>query len=611
MSRAESYGAYYRDFRARLLHQTYAYCGNTEIAQRSVSDAFVSAGQHWRKVAALPDRDAWMRDRAFRATGRAQNRPRKPWYVSARSTSDEHRPLIGALSRLEPVDRKLVILRHLVGLDLPSSSREVGVTDSGAESSLEASLGELAAAGVDTSPRGLRAALDRLRLDLADEPVDRAARLRREGNRRRRSHTLLAGISALALAVGAGALTAAQSPAQPSNDSTAPLPATPTAPAEEQFTSQTLATAADVRILDKSAPWRTALTSSDFGDDEPVTPCVATTPTEQRADHYWVRRFTAGKGDAAAQAAEALEVVSSADDARSSYSTLLETIAVCRTASRQLVEFKKVSGLGDQASMFGFRYVDGPSIRDETVLLVRTGVVVETWVLRPQAHAVNRLRILDVVGKNVDALCADAQGACTSKHVAAVTRLPPADEASQGLLQTVDLPVLAGITPGWEQTPVQRVTRNPSATQCDRADFAGAGAADVISRTYVVPGSAKLPAVFGMTETTGRFSSADTAARFVSTVVETVRKCEKRTLTLTVARDQQVSVGPGVGHVWEIDSAASENTTFVFRVALLRVGTTVAQVTFTPSGRFDVEQGQYVALAKRAAQRIGQARGGG
>jgi hypothetical protein len=44
---------------------------------------------------------------------------------------------------------------------------------------------------------------------------------------------------------------------------------------------------------------------------------------------------------------------------------------------------------------------------------------------------------------------------------------------------------------------------------------------------------------------------------------------------------------------------------------LLRVGTTVAQVTFTPSGRFDVEQGQYVALAKRAAQRIGQARGGG
>src|SRR5262245_14313697 len=104
MSRAESYGAYYRDSRARLLHQTYAYCANTQVAQRSLSDAFVAAAHHWRKLDDTPDRDAWMRERAFRATTRAQNRARKPWYESAKSTADEHRAVLGVLSRLDPVD---------------------------------------------------------------------------------------------------------------------------------------------------------------------------------------------------------------------------------------------------------------------------------------------------------------------------------------------------------------------------------------------------------------------------------------------------------------------------------------------------------------------------
>ena len=96
-SRADAYAAFYRESRGRLLHQVYAYCGDGEVAQRALADAFVSAGHHWRKIADDPHKDAWVRERAFKATGRSLNRARKPWYVRALRTADEHRPiLVGA-----------------------------------------------------------------------------------------------------------------------------------------------------------------------------------------------------------------------------------------------------------------------------------------------------------------------------------------------------------------------------------------------------------------------------------------------------------------------------------------------------------------------------------
>ena len=48
-SRADAYAAFYRESRGRLLHQVYAYCGDGEVAQRALADAFVSAGHHWRQ----------------------------------------------------------------------------------------------------------------------------------------------------------------------------------------------------------------------------------------------------------------------------------------------------------------------------------------------------------------------------------------------------------------------------------------------------------------------------------------------------------------------------------------------------------------------------------
>jgi hypothetical protein len=608
MSRADSYGAYHRDFYPPLLHQTYAYCGNAEVAERSVADAFVSAGHHWRKLEHSADRDAWMREKAFRATGRAQNRARQPWFVSAQAVAESHRPLLGALAELEPTDRRLVIVAYLVGLDLSATAREAGVTDSAARTSLESSLARFADAGIDPSWAGLNTALTRLATDLVDEPAERPGRLRREGNRRRRSHLLLGGMTILAFAVAAGALTAAQSPAQSSGDDAAPTqaPATPTAPAEETFTAASLATPDDVRTLDEKSHWSTVITSSDFGDDKPVSECVAAPPSEKRADHYWVRRFAGGRADTAPQAAQSLEVAASAQTAKKTYDQLLDALSTCPEASRQLLSYRKVTGIGDRADLFTFRYVDGDDVRDELALISRTGTVVQTWVVRPQSDTVRSRQVLKVGASSVDAVCADADGACSTAPYEAVDAMPVSDGAD-GFLATVDLPVFGGIDPGWAATPVANVAKNPSATACDRADFEAGGADNVKSRTYVVPGSKKLPPVFGMTETVGAFPSVNAARSFVSGVYRTVDRCGDKQANLAVQREDEVHVGAANGRAWQIESAASETRSFVYRVCLLRVGDTVAEVTFTPSDAYDVDHASYVRLAQRAGQRLSQA----
>jgi hypothetical protein len=548
-----------------------------------------------------------MRERAFRATGHAQNRARKPWYVSAKNVADEHRPLLGVLTRLSPTDRKLVILAYLVGLDLASAGREAGVTDSVARSSLEVSLGKLAVAGVDTSWAGLHAALDHLRLDLADEPVDRASRLRREGDRRRRSHLLLAGISVLALAIGAGALTAAQSPADSSGDAEpSTTPAIPTAPEQEAFTAESLASAADVRVLEKGSHWTTALTSSDFGDDRPVSECLAAPPSEQRADHYWTRRFSAGRGDGAAQASQSLEVAPSPDVAARTYDQIFRALSACRNASRQLIDYRSVAGIGDQAGLFTFAYVDGDAVRDEMIVLARTGMVVQTWLVRPQADTIRPRLALKVAGAGIDTVCAEAEGTCSTAPYRATESVPRAGDAADGFLEAVDLPLFAGISQPWAATPVTPVRRNPSATACDDADFRAEGATRVTSRSYVVPDSKKLPAIFGMTETVGVFGSDNAADAFIATVNRSVRKCADRQPNLTVRRADKIRAGRAIGRVWQIESAASETKSLVYRVCLVRVGDTVAEVTFTPSGAHDVDHAQYVRLAERAGQRLAQ-----
>ncbi|MEJ7706568.1 MAG: hypothetical protein WKF82_04325 [Nocardioidaceae bacterium] len=324
---------------------------------------------------------------------------RAPGTSPLRETADDHRQLLLALSTLSAEARKLVILRYLVGLDLTTAAREVGVTDEEAKASVESSAHTLSTRGIESSPQALAAALASLRQDVDDKPVATASRLRREGNRRRRAHLLLAGVSSLALAVGAGAVTAAQENTPLVLPDPPPAPATPsvTTPVEPQLSDDALATPRAAQMLDRSRPWRLVDTTTDFGVTEPVDECATTLPSTQRAQHLWVRTFSAGKGDRPSKATQVLEVAGSAGEARQGFLRLVKDFATC-SAGGQLVAFRTVAGLGDGAYQLTVRRVVDERLHDTDIVVARTGAAISTWVVASTgAHPVEPLQIKESV----------------------------------------------------------------------------------------------------------------------------------------------------------------------------------------------------------------------
>lgn len=617
MSRADAFDAYYRDSQSRMLHQVYAFAGTTDTARQVLADAYTAAGQHWWKLSQVADpdsayKDEWIRERAFHAIERGQ-RSRRPWYVTARETSDENRPLLSALGTLEPQARALVVLVYLVRLDLAPAAREVGMTDDAALESLRQAGATLSSRGIDPSSATLTRALEDLRADLAGLPADHASQLRREGNRRRRSHMLLAGVTSLALAVGAGAITAAQDAepvAQPERlvPEPSPTPTTETAEPEPEVTEANLSSLAHASTLDGSRPWRLVNSSEDFAVTEPVDECVSTLPISPDAEHLWVRAFASGGGAHPTGATQMLEVAQTPESARTAQGRLVKEFAGCAAGSHQLVGFRSIEGVGDRAHILTLRHVDENGVHDERVTVAQSGAAVVTWVARgTTAHPIKVPRLVRTLERSVNSVCRPARGSCTANRVTLVEAPPPRADSTRGFLTTVDLPLFAGLTHPWVATAPRAFKANPAATECDQADFASAGARTPLSRSFVVPGARNLPTYYGMTQTNGRFASPRDAARFTREVVSGVEGCGDRLKTLNVEIDEPVAFGAVTGRVWRIEVTTSPDQTLVFRVALLRYRDTVAQLTFTPVEAADTDHDGYVAMVvPRLAQRLTQ-----
>jgi hypothetical protein len=73
---------------------------------------------------------------------------------------------------------------------------------------------------------------------------------------------------------------------------------------------------------------------------------------------------------------------------------------------------------------------------------------------------------------------------------------------------------------------------------------------------------------------------------------------------MTLQRATTFTSHVAVGRIWRIKQSLSKQGSALFRVAMVRHGSSVAQVTFTPAGRYDVKQSIYVALARRAGVRL-------
>jgi hypothetical protein len=241
--------------------------------------------------------------------------------------------------------------------------------------------------------------------------------------------------------------------------------------------------------------------------------------------------------------------------------------------------------------------------RTFTVGFSHSGTVTSTLV-----HEVDGAKGPDIddfaltLNDSVAQVCKESGGRCTD-DIEVVGTDPPRTSEAPAFLGIVDLPPIADIDKVWAGVKPFRPKVNPAATQCDSANFRAKSVRSTQSRIFVIPGARDLPQAFGVAETVGRFGSDDDAKAFVEEVGKRIKKCPDANLSAKV--DQKRSIeSSDRGTAWRVGLEVNKKSRVYYRMAIVRLGSDVAQVTFTPAGKYDISQNEFVALVTRAGQRL-------
>jgi hypothetical protein len=199
---------------------------------------------------------------------------------------------------------------------------------------------------------------------------------------------------------------------------------------------------------------------------------------------------------------------------------------------------------------------------------------------------------------SVKQVCTESGGKCTD-DIEVVSTDPPRTSEAPAFLGIVDLPPIADIDKVWVGSRSEG-RRNPAATQCDAAKFTGKKVRASSSRVYVFFDAKDLPDGLGVAETVGRFDSDGDAKDFVKEVDKKMADCPDDNLSANI--DQRKGIDAGT--TWRVGFEVNKKSRVYYRMALVRRGSDVAQVTFTPAEKYDISQKAFEALANRAAQRL-------
>lgn len=603
MPDAIEFEEFYLATRRRLVLQTYALTGDLAAARAAVREAFVAASHHWRKVGRLPEPEEWVRPRAW---AMAQRRHVARIWHREKGIGPEQAAVLERLQPLTDLERRVLLLTHLAGLSVPETGREVGETANRVQQVLDKATDGLSdtipgLAGDLQAPDAIRRWLEQLAPVAEAAALPRPAMIVRNGRRRRQTHLVVGAAAVVALTVLSGIMVVTT---QPDDNNVAGSEPTPR-PLRLKMLLNTQQTA-------KLAPQQ-QWTLTAQGDNTEGTGLNSVCQTSRFADESglkaFVRTFTApGSPPSTPQLrlVETAELSSSPEAAAAAYQTTLGWYAGCTAARVQLLNTYQVSGMGEEARVLRLRLPDSVR-RSYLVGVVRTGeVTVSTLLETAGGRPVELNTFMDTLTAAMSNLCGvDDTGACVTEPAVSPVLPPPSGE-TPGTLSVADLPPIGKIARPWVGTKPVPGQPNLAATSCDRANFVAGGAPAPLSRTFLIP-QAKLPPRFGVTETWGAFPGEPKARALLSGVVAKMRSCEDRDLGAKVSSEIVVDKGfRGSSYaMWRLDSQINDKRETVgYWMGIVRVGRHVAQVTFTPGGRADMDEETFRAMVTRTRDRL-------
>ncbi len=627
MRSPETFDAYYVETRQRLLHEAYALTGDAPASRAAVRDAYVVTWHQWRKVGGLDDRDGYIRPIAFR---RARRRHTARIWHRDKSLDPEARTTLDALSKLTPRQRELLVLNGLSSLSLTEIGRMVGLPRSDAERELQIATSQFSL-GRDVPTTDVRRLLQDLAAPLEEIRWPRATVIRRAGAARRRTHTVIgAGVAAAALVVS-GSLVATGADAKPTslleekaNAGITVHTPDPTATGEQIIDEAALLSPVQMARFGSDLDWVETATTDNLSGNGLLAPCQrerfsdpdgitalartwegsATRPvraTVGKGDRQGKRTRKGGETRVASTAVQLVEMSRNSRQATQSFQAASLWYAGCTDPRTQLLDTRTVKRVGDQASAFRLRSW-GKQPATITVGIARTGSLVVTNVIRSTGRAASDKAMITGLAAAVNGLCgtdgaAECAGRARSRDTAPLDTGTPA-----GLLSVVDLPPVAAVRGPWVGTEPEKAKINFAATRCDNTTFTGAGISRARTRTFLFPetGNARQ---LGLTQTVGEMTESK-ARDFVGVVRDKIKKCGSANLGTSVTQLASSTSKASDLSVWALSIELNDNQSFPFLMAILRDGTSVSQLGFTPVRNMTMSRDDFVALSRRVLERL-------
>ncbi len=597
----DDFDAFYKDARSRLLLQTYALTGDLRASTAAVRHGFVVAWHHWGKWSRTEDPEHAVRPLCWRL---AQRRHTGRLWRRDKTVGPEGTATLEALGRLSLIERRVLLLNVLTVSSLADLAREVALPQAEAERTLQLATSKYALhRQVPTT--GIRATLEPLGPVVAAARWPRSTIIRRQGASRRRAHTVAGALGALAIFFGSGfAVTNASSDAPiaaPGED----RPGTPRA-RTTALPEAALLTSGQVSgylPLPGDASWTQATEDSLGPDAKALMPCQQSSFGGRRPEGALTRVFRNGHGG---QVVQLLQRSKSPASARRAYHQIAGWLGRCDQPTTQLTSTRTVAGVGDEAMLIGL-WQWGKSPQSWSAGLARSGELVSATFTRVPAKAAAPTPDLQA-----RLLAASINGSCTGPYgghaCAGAPRLhtaPPLPAAdSPAMLDVIDLPPISGVTVSWTGTEAQDVAGNAAATNCDSTSFTGNGVDGAATRTFVMPDTGA-PDVFGLTETVARVRSAP---GLVDTIRSKLASCSDDSLATTVTKLADQASGGRDLAIWRVTNELNKKQSFTILMGVARVGDAVAQVGFVPAPGYTMAADDFVAVVRRAAERVASLR---
>ena len=602
------FDTFYKDARERLLLQTYALTGDLAASRAAVRDSFVVAWHHWRKVSALDDPEESVRPHAWR---HAQRRHTARLWHRDKDIDPEVKATLDALAKLSITQRRALLLTQLARVTMPQMAREIGLPLEDAERELQTAVTQFSLVR-DLPAAAIRSAFDPLTPVVNDARWPRGSIIRRAGSARRRTHTTVGAVAAVAAVVITGSMVTDAAGVRPTLDRSAQGATTDQQPmlngTSESLTESVMVGMGEVGKAIGGKGW-TATTDNNSDGSGLDIPCQQERYADPQGTAALVRNFEAGSSRGPAKSAvQATELSDTAPAARRAFSTTLGWYAGCPVARTQLISTRRVQSVGDQAMLVVLRAWDDP-MTTLTVGIARTGrFTTTTATMVGGDHRPDVAGNTQLLASAVSALCTLPEGGeCSgSARLRPVAPLPVGK--APAMLSEVDLPPVSKIDQPWVGTEPRTANDNVAATRCDKASFSGsfkkAEFAANVTRSFLIPG-AKLPAEFGLTETVARLPEGR-ARSFVEEVRRKLGACEGTDNGLGTEVDQIAKMDDGKLSLtaWHLTVEVSDKRSVDYTMAIMRRGTAVAQLSFVAAPKVAMDRGAFVGLAYRALDRL-------